>query len=754
MALFCIPKNLVENLKNSALKGEVDIKKLYEMSSEERRDFFAKHTDGETGKLINTEFEKAMISKQKTALTDWAKSVFDPKSQSKTIYKNVVDKINSLDELGVLDPKGEKAFLEDLVADKLGVNVSAEEVRIINEKAKVIDSAQGALGKDLGNPEKLQENIDFFKAKKQMDDYLLSLTPASKLKIATGTIGRGMMLFSIKSPLLNIGSNLEVGMTEALSRRLAIRGYKGADNALAVKYVKMVNKIYQSTGYDISRMTSLKDTGASGARVLGNDTVHAQGKGAIRFIGRKVFEDVVFKQLMGAPDAAFASAHFADSVNLNSLKMTKGDKVAAREIMNDAMKLEPETPKGSVLRDQGMLDAQIATWTNKTWVSKISEGIRKILNEASGDWRAGDYLLPFVKTPANVIATGMDYAGGGAIKAIITATKAFKAGEIKNPEVLQSICRDIVRSGIGLTGAFVIANQLQDDDFVGAYDPARAQMEQLKNSNYNAIRLNGKWVSVDWLGPLAIPVTAMMYSRKYGKKGIQEMGVQYAKWTLSAVGNAPGISDMSDYFTSNSYKKDQTLEEMTGEAGDYAISEISSRLIPSFISDYAKATDQYERKTSGAGEALQAKFPGVREALPIKTNIFGEQIKTEPWWSVTFFGARFKSDKTNNIIKELQGVSSNNDKGINFTDWDKSSAKNLTQFKEKVGPEKFKEAKVAYGQELKKQLSDTFNKGSYQRLSDEEKLKVINSMDADAMDKIFKKYGFKYKADKTKKINL
>ena len=129
---FCIPKNLIEKLKASALKGEVDIQKLYDMNSAERRDFFTKHTDAKLGKLINTEFEKAMISKQQNAILSWAKSVFKPEAKNQAVYKNVLDKINSLDELGVLNPATEKAFLEDLVSDKLGVNVTPEQVKVIS----------------------------------------------------------------------------------------------------------------------------------------------------------------------------------------------------------------------------------------------------------------------------------------------------------------------------------------------------------------------------------------------------------------------------------------------------------------------------------------------------------------------------------------------------------------------------------------------------------------------------------------------
>ena len=501
-----------------------------------------------------------------------------------------------------------KALLEDFVSDKLGVSVSTDEISEINALSNKIDEAQKKLGDEFGNPNKEQETIDFLSAKKKMDDYLQAKLPAHNLRVLTGTIGRGTMLASIKSPILNIGSNIEIGFTEALSRRLANGVMKGTDNKLAIDYVKMVNKVYQKTGYDISRMTNISDSGIGGARVL-EDIVHAQGPGIIRAYGR-IVEDIVFKQLMGAPDVAFSSAHFADSVNLNSLEMAGGDKVKAREFMVDSMRLKPRTIEGEILRNQGILDAQKATWTDTNWANKVSGDIRKVFNDISGDIRLGDFLFPFVKTPASVIATGMDYAGLGIPKALVKAVKAFRSGEIDSKETLQGISRDLVRAGLGLVGALVIASQLDDEDFVGAYDPSRSQIETLRNSNYNSFRFNNKWVSTDWLGPLAVPFTAMMYARRYGKTP-GEKTFQYVKGVGSQVKNLPGISDVYDYVKNQSYKKNQTLDEMYSESGSYIVDQASARLIPSFLPDVAKSTDKYNRVSNNSLTAVAAKFPGL-----------------------------------------------------------------------------------------------------------------------------------------------
>lgn len=751
MAIFCVPKHLIEKLKTSALKGEVDIKALYNMSSDERRAHFTKFTDEKLGRFLNTEFEKAMISKQKTALTDWAKSVFTPKAQSEPAYKTVLDKIKTLDDLGVLTPKSEQAFLQDLVAEKLGVTVSAEEVRQISERAEKIDKAQLALGDDLGSPDKLEENLAFFKAKKAMDDYLSSLVPSSQLKVLSGTIGRGMMLASIKSPILNIGSNTEVAITEALSRRLASGQFKGANKELALDYVKLVNKVYQATGYDLSRMESLSDTGASGARVL-DDIVHTQGPGTVRKIGR-VVEDIVFKQLMGAPDAAFASAHFADSVNLASLKLADGDAEQATVWMKDAMRLQPQTPEGEVLRMQAILDAETATWTDDTWASRLSLGIRKLLNGATGDFRLGDQLLPFVKTPANVIETGLDYAGLGIPKALIETVNAVRKGDLGEKGYRQRVSRDLVRSGIGLVAAALIAAQLDDDDFIGAYDPKRKQIDELRNSSTNAIRIGNKWISTDWLGPLSVGVSAIMYARKTKGAPSKKVGA-FTVGAASSFLQLPGVEDVVDTLKDAIYKKGIFGDDQ--EKADTALNWLWSRLVPSFVGDIAKATDTVERKTlsEGLGAQIKARIPGLRQTLPTKKTIFGDEIKTEPAWSVLLFGSRVKTDKEDALVKELSDVQAATGQAINFTDWDRSSSKQLQQFRESLDKNGWEEAKKRYGFWMRTMLDEAMKKQEYKDLSPEEKVSILNTVDSEAQKKVFSQFQFKYKADKKPKVKF
>jgi hypothetical protein len=216
--------------------------------------------------------------------------------------------------------------------------------------------------------------------------------------------------------------------------------------------------------------------------------------------------------------------------------------------------------------------------------------------------------------------------------------------------------------------------------------------------------------------------------------------------------NLPVVSDIYDYVKGVVFKQNQSLEEMTGATFDYLSSQAYSRMVPSFMSDMAKAIDTKERETGKGLQSIQSKIPIARQFLPEKKNIFGETIIGEPAWSDIIFGSRIKTSKEDAIITEINNVSMATDKGINFTNWDKSSSKSLAQFKEKKGQQKFDEAKIRYGQELKNKLEQAIRKPAYQRLSDDEKLRNINNLDADAMDKIFKQFGFKPKQIKSKPL--
>ena len=120
-----------------------------------------------------------------------------------------------------LTPNELRQKISDLVKKKYNVNLKPADAEQIVKLNGVLRTAKEKLGDNIGSLDHEKQMIDYFKAENAMNEYLKSLDPSSQLAVATGTIGRGVMLTSIKSPLINIGSNIENTLVEKLTRRIA-----------------------------------------------------------------------------------------------------------------------------------------------------------------------------------------------------------------------------------------------------------------------------------------------------------------------------------------------------------------------------------------------------------------------------------------------------------------------------------------------------------------------------------------------------
>lgn len=757
MKNICIPKELSKKLLQGAKAGEFNIQQLTEMSSQQRQDLFTGYIGKGMSQTVNGLFEKALISQQKTALKSWAENVFGTKQKETPKYKNVMRKINQLDELGVLNPADADSFFSDLVAEKLGVTISPEEAKQISERADKLEK----LSLEKSDNEFGLPNMQYFKERRAMFDYLNSLAPSPNLRIASSTIARGNMLFSIKSPTTNILGNTVQGIQQALERRLSSGAFTGTNASFAKDYFMYANKVFKETGYDVTRMIHLDDT----QKTLGEDNVQSQGEGNLRKIGR-FYEDFVFKKLMATPDVAFSAAHFGDSANLASTKLAKeeGKKGAeiqkrALEIFKDATRIEPLTEQGIYVRAQALADASYATYQNDSYYSTLALAIRKILNTATGDVRLGDQLMPFVKTPANVIGAGIDASGVSAIRAMYNLKSALESAKVGNREPLREVIRDFVRSGLGLSLALIVSAMFDPDDFIGEYPTTAKEQEllRLNRATPNSIRIGDKWVSLDYFGAIASPLVGIMYARKYGGESLPNTLYKYGQGVTTQVTKFPSYSAVKGIFdefksainSADDVKK--TAEEQTKEAigavGVTMADFFSARVVPAILYDVGKATDQYERKydTKNPVERLQSKIPFVRESLPVKTDVLGDKVENEGTVSTFLFGARVKTASQKEVVTELSRLQSTGNLP-SITDIEKSSTrvKNYKQqMTEKGTPEKYDKLVTKSKEEFAKRLETLTKSYTYKKADDEKKSQLITEAKNDILDRNLKLAGYR-----------
>lgn len=746
MAGFCIPPKLAKTLKAAAVAGEINMAELYDMTSEQRRTRFEKFAPKETAVQINAGFEQSMVSSQKDSLKKWVESTFTGKEKKAKSFPDVLKKIDSLEELGVINPATAESFMEDLVATKLGVNVTQAEVEGISKRAKKIQEIgeKGETDK-FGLP-----SMEYFKARKDMQSYLNSLNPTSKTRVLTSTIFRSNLLLGVKTATTNIVGNTVQGLFTALEKRLATGQFKGYNGNLVKDYAKNAVKIHSETGYDVTRMTSIGETFTT----LGEKIQTSEGPGKLRKIGR-FYEDVVFKKMLGTPDVAFSAMQFADTVNLASTQTAnreglKGDaaKARAKELFLEATKIEPSVDNlaAVAIKEQGIMDAKYATYQQESKYAEVAMGIRQTLNNATGDVRLGDLLMPFVKTPANVVGASLDASGVSAIRALYNMPEALSQMKKGNKAPIQKVIRDGVRSGLGLTVAFIITSSIDDDEFMGEYPTSQKEKEllELRNATPNSIKLGGKWVSLDYFGPLGSAVKGIMYAKKYGETP-QDQLLQMVMGGVETGASLPGvdvihkaISDARAFAPGG----DATLGEIGGEFGTSVASQLSSRLIPSIIGDLAKTIDPLKRQVDydDPFSILKAKIPGLREQLPARENIFGETIKTEGL-SQILFGARVKTANESAVISEL-GRLDEAGQLPSITDAEKTSSR-VKGFKAQVSAEKYDKTIDRYQVDLLKAFEKTISSRQYERASNEEKKEMLNKVKSDTLNRALTRGGYR-----------
>ncbi len=635
-----------------------------------------------------------------------------------------------------LNARNAKMYVREALDDIFGTTVSQEEANQIIGKIGEIEKSIVNTLDETGNP-----SVQTWQKINEMNNLVESLTPSPALQIATSIVGRGMMLSSVKSPVLNVVSNTENILTEMLIRR-AVNSLEGGASFSAVDknvekdYLAYADDVYRASGYNVSTTEGLD----AATVTLGERRISTQGAGKFRAFARGV-ETGVFKYLMGYPDSRAKDFVFSDTAALEATTIAQNEGLSgemlskrATELYRDATRVAPLTEEGMFIREKAMIEANVATYTNDTAFSKFALGIRETLNKVTGNVRLGDQLMPFVKTPANVVALGMEYSIGAAylIPNLTTVIRDVKAGKLSVKS--RTAIKAAVRNGLGVVLAMLIAMALDPDDYTPDYDALTMSERRLaleKNAVFNSIRIGDKYISLDYFGPLAVPLTAVLSARR--RSEVAWFG--YAKGVASQLQKLPGLQEFSETVDAigraTSNKPEKTVKNLNNALIDF----VRARTIPSIVNDLAKSIDTYERETSaGTYDKAKASIPGIRESLPLKyTTTSKTPRETEPAWSTVLFGARVKTAASNRVIYEIDRLYK---KGAKPTITDVTRSGKLSELSEAKQQRVRKEFAKRYYAEVYTLIRTR----AYRAKDDEQKAAAINKVRRQIIEQLKKTY--------------
>ncbi len=164
---LCIPKSTLEKLKAAFRDGEISIEKLYDMTSEERHTLFKHYIGEDFARLVNSDFEKAILSQQKDAFNKFVEKTFTPKQ--KDLRSAFVKKLEKIDK--VMDQTEVEDFLGDLANTKLGMkDVSEAEISTMLEMKKNFEDLESQIPENA--PDNSAESLAYGFARNEFNKFV------------------------------------------------------------------------------------------------------------------------------------------------------------------------------------------------------------------------------------------------------------------------------------------------------------------------------------------------------------------------------------------------------------------------------------------------------------------------------------------------------------------------------------------------------------------------------------------------------
>lgn len=356
---------------------------------------------------------------------------------------------------------------------------------------------------------------------------------------------------------------------------------------------------------------------------------------------RKMFqgEDILSRAIQGLGDLNSRALDYEDVIfNRGAYVDSFAQALQAKGVTAAEAEAGTRAADVEAARAYAIQEAQKATYRNTT---ALSEALSKWGRyDASGNIiERGksflvDALLPFRKTPANILTTGLDYSPVGLLKVIFYDAGQVRKGDMSAADMVDHISSGLTGTGILALGAYLTAEGLLhvragDDDKEEDFEKAMGGQDY-------AIQIGDKSYTLDWALPAAMPLFAGASLEKSWEKGGNTFDAfaDAIKNISSVVWETSMLSSLNDLVSYWSYADDPGAYLISKAVSSYA-----GQYIPTVGSKIASVFDDTARKSyveKGTGQLssdvnyfLQGaakKVPGVRNQLQPSIDLWGNEV--------------------------------------------------------------------------------------------------------------------------------
>lgn len=293
---------------------------------------------------------------------------------------------------------------------------------------------------------------------------------------------------------------------------------------------------------------------------------------------------------LDAEDAWFSKPHYAAAL----AQFCKANGITAEQVFGG---------KGiEAAREYAIREAQKATYRDTNAFSQMISDLGRYRGDNKMK-RLGSTLaegiLPFRKTPANILVRGVEYSPIGFLKSISYDLVQVQKGNMQATEMIDRAAAGLTGTGLMMLGLYMAKEGILRGS--GGDDEKKKKFDELQGHQEYAMELpNGTSITLDWLAPEALPffVGANLYEQMQANNGYLTMSdmLQAASNVTDPLLSMSCLQSLNDVFDAVGYASSGDTNALTSAVASAATSYLTQG-IPTVFGQ-AERTGESERMTT------------------------------------------------------------------------------------------------------------------------------------------------------------
>lgn len=246
---------------------------------------------------------------------------------------------------------------------------------------------------------------------------------------------------------------------------------------------------------------------------------------------------------------------------------------------------------------------------------------------------AGDILMPFTQTPANILDKLVDYSPAGFVRGMIQLGTTVKTGKFDQKLFVDRIGRSFTGGGAILLGfAMAKHGNITTDIYSQSDNTQEYKLRTALGQQSYSIKLGDEWVSINWASPVGNLLTmgADIFNGGVEKETMLQAIYGGTLTAVDGVFSESFLSGVTDLITANAYNSDSEGSGFATKIMSTLYDQGTGQLSPNLTTSIAKVIDPVKRETydpnkrKQTANQIKSKIPFASKKLAPKVDINGE----------------------------------------------------------------------------------------------------------------------------------